>query len=270
MQLLFAKSNWERNDLSLAEFLPLIKEEGYHCAEIAIAGLPDSPAEIKSLHAQHNLLLIAQLHTSGPTISEHLASLEILLEKAAATGAFLINLHTGKDYFQHEENVRLFRRATEWSRQHGIPVVHETHRGRALFAAFVTRDYLAADPDIRLTADFSHWMTVHESDLTDQPEALAAAIARTDHLHARVGFSEGPQIADPFAPEHAALLEHYLTYWRAIVRRAQSEGREFLTVTPEAGPPPYMPVLPRTQEPLADTWQLNLQMLRFLAQELAA
>ncbi|GAB1483119.1 hypothetical protein MASR2M78_19350 [Treponema sp.] len=47
----------------------------------------------------------------------------------------------------------------------------------------------------------SRWCTVAESYLEDQKEAVDAALSRTDHIHARVGFPEGPQVGDPAAPE---------------------------------------------------------------------
>lgn len=269
MQLLFTKGNWERNDLPLDDFLARIKDEGYQCSELCLNGRPDSPTEIKALHEKHGLRLIAQALTFGSTPLEHLASMESLIGKAAAAGALRINVHTGKDFFSKKDNALLFRRAHELSLQYTIPISHETHRGRALFAAFITRDFLESDLDLRLTADFSHWMTVHESNLEDQSAAVTAAIERTDHIHARVGFSQGPQVADPFAPEHAELLSQYLGFWRAIVRHAISQGKESLAITPEAGPPPYMPVLPLTRQPLADPWQINLRMMQFLRKELA-
>ena len=40
----------------------------------------------------------------------------------------------------------------------------------------------------------------------------------------------------------------------------QSEGRPFLTINPEFGPPPYQPIDPRTGEPLADIWDVCLWM----------
>jgi hypothetical protein len=43
-----------------------------------------------------------------------------------------------------------------------------------------------------------------------------------------------------------------------------------LTVTPEFGPPPYLPVLPWTQMPVASQWDINVHMMHLLRDRLGA
>jgi hypothetical protein len=38
------------------------------------------------------------------------------------------------------------------------------------------------------------------------------------------------------------------------------DGRAFLTINPEFGPPPYQPVDPVSEQPLADVWEVCLWM----------
>ena len=64
------------------------------------------------------------------------------------------------------------------SKQSGVPVYHETHRSRMLFAAHVARKFIEAKPDLRLTLDISHWCNVHESLLQDQVATVAKALDR--------------------------------------------------------------------------------------------
>ena len=124
-------------------------------------------------------------------------------------------------------------------------MVHETHRGRFTYAANITKNYLDKLPSLRLTFDISHWCAVHESYLDDQAEAVQAAMARTDHIHSRVGYPEGPQVSDPRAPEWKAALEKHLAWWDKIVAMRQQKGSP-VTVTAEFGPVSYMPTLPFT------------------------
>ncbi|HAS19048.1 MAG TPA: xylose isomerase, partial [Flavobacteriaceae bacterium] len=42
---------------------------------------------------------------------------------------------------------------------------------------------------------------------------------RTEHVHARVGFEEGPQVNDPQAPEWKKALERHLNLWETIAKR---------------------------------------------------
>ena len=144
---------------------------------------------------------------------------------------------------------------------------HETHRGRALFSTLSAGALLAACPGLKLTADFSHWCCVHESLLEDQPDALARAIDRSFHIHARVGHSQGPQVPDPRVPawEPAALA--HLAWWRAIAQRRRATGTKMLTICSEFGPPPYMTIHPATGLPLADLWSVNCHMRDWLTKE---
>ena len=160
--------------------------------------------------------------------------------------------------------MELLELSAEVERDTGIPVVHETHRGRFSFAAHVTRRYLEALPELRLCLDISHWCNVAESFLEDQPEAVDLALSRADHLHARVGSPEGPQVTDPRAPEVGEALLHHLSFWDRVVERHRRAGAERLTITPEFGPSPYMVRLPFSGEPVADQWAVNLHMMVLL------
>ncbi|MGE5377509.1 MAG: hypothetical protein ACM3XO_20820 [Bacteroidota bacterium] len=144
----------------------------------------------------------------------------------------------------------------------------ETHRGRPTYSAIETCKYLQAVPGLRLTADFSHWMVVHESDLADQPGNLELAISHTGYIHARVGYAEGPQIPDPRAPEWQQAVNSHLKLWQAVVDRFKQEGRDRLYVMPEFGPPAYMHTMPFTNQPVGDVWEQNVYMRDLLLQSL--
>lgn len=48
-----------------------------------------------------------------------------------------------------------------------------------------------------------------------------------------------------------------VTLWRRIVDARRADGSASNVVTPEFGPPPYMPCEPFTERPLADAWAVN-------------
>jgi hypothetical protein len=147
-----------------------------------------------------------------------------------------------------------------------VQIVHETHRGKFSFCAQSTARYLEADPNLRLAADFSHWCVVSESFLEDQDEAVSLAIGRTDHIHARIGYPEGPQVSDPRAPEWSQALEAHLAWWDRIIAGHKNKKTPLLTITPEFGPAPYMPSLPYTRQPVASQWEVNIHMMNLLRQ----
>lgn len=197
----------------------------------------------------------------GDSYEAHLQEYQLGLDRAIRLNPIYINCHAGKEYFTRAQGRSFVDFSIHKSAESGIPIYHETHRGRLLFAAHVCRDYLREVPDLRLTLDISHWCNVHESLLADQSETVALALAHTDHVHARVGHAESPQVTDPRAPEWAEALQAHLTWWDQVVKHKQSTTRR-LTMTAEFGPAHYMATVPYTGLPLADQWDINVHMMQ--------
>jgi hypothetical protein len=109
---------------------------------------------------------------------------------------------------------------------------------------------------------------VHETLLDDQPETLAKTLERVDHIHARIGHPEGPQVNDPRAPEWKEAVEAHFAWWDTVVSRKKTEGR-LMTFLTEFGPVDYMPALPYTRQPLGDQWEINKYMLDILRKRYA-
>jgi hypothetical protein len=104
---------------------------------------------------------------------------------------------------------------------------------------------------------------VHESLLHNQKEAVEAALQRTGHIHARVGYEEGPQVAEPRAPEWKYAVDAHFAWWDKVVERKKKAG-ERITFLTEFGPPLYMQTLPYTLQPLSNQWEINVYMLNLL------
>lgn len=264
MSILFFCPRWGQADTDWDVFLYTVKSSGYDGIE---ASLPDDENEkekmLKGL-AEHDLKLVGQhWETIEPDFKKHYTEYEMRLRKIADINPIFINSQTGKDYYSFEQNKKLIFLASEISDDTGITIIHETHRGKFSFAAHITKQYLHKLPDLRLTLDISHWCNTAESLLQDQLEAVEMAIARTDHIHARIGFAQGPQITDPRSPEWNAELEFHLNCWDKVVA-IKKKKRSSLTITPEFGPFPYMMTLPFTQQEVADQWEINKYMMNLL------
>src|SRR5215216_355751 len=264
LELIFGKSKWEMWDDPLEAFLQRVTESGFAATEIYLGSLRESPVEIARLHTAYGLRLIGQILTQGQTYQDHIKSFESQFEFAAQCQVVFINSHTGRDIFSFEENIQIFQRVTQLSQSSGIPILIETHRGRPTYSAIETRKYLDAVPELRLTADFSHWMVVHESDLADQRTNVELAMTRVDYIHARVGYAEGPQIPDPRAPEWQGAVARHLQLWQQIIDQYKRNDEESLYITPEFGPPAYMHTLPFTNQPVGDVWEQNVYMKNLL------
>jgi sugar phosphate isomerase/epimerase len=268
LKLIFGKSKWEMWDDPLESFLERVKSSGFEATEIFLGSLHESPSEIVRLHTSYGLRLIGQILTQGQTYQDHIKSLEEQFEFATQCDAVFINSHAGRDVFSFEENAQIFQRLIELSQTSGIQILVETHRGRPTYSAIETRKYLEALPELRLTADFSHWMVVHESGLDDQAANVKVAVRRADYIHARVGYAEGPQIPDPRAPEWEYAVTRHLQLWQEIINQSKTDGKETLYVTPEFGPPAYMHTAPFTNQPVGDVWEQNVYMKDLLASRL--
>jgi hypothetical protein len=236
----------------LAEQMDRIAEAGYDGVEAWIAdGLP-SPANLVSLAEAHGLKWIVA--TAVPDV-DHLDS---MLSRLADYGPVKINLQSGRDSMTREEGSRYFERALKVESLIGIPVTHETHRGKLLFTPWDAAYYLRAFDTLHINADYSHWVNVCERLPDDQAEALALANERVRHIHGRVGYEEGPQVPDPAAPEYASQLAWHERQWLEVWNHRESAGAADFTFTPEYGPPNYLHTLPHTNVPVADLWRICL------------
>jgi sugar phosphate isomerase/epimerase len=261
------------NTLPPEAFAKRVKEAGYDGVELSFWPLNDRKAKdalVGALRGQ-GLELIVQQWQSGTEsgFDQHLALLEAVLRDAATVKPRFINSQTGKDWYSVEQNSRIIERCLTLERELGVPIFHETHRGKFNFHALVTMPYLDRFPDLKMTADLSHWCNVSESLLADQKALMDRALLHFRHIHSRVGHAEGPQVSDPRAPEWKSALDAHLVWWDDIVRRRQAAGDREMTITPEFGPPNYLPTLPYTRQPVADQWEINRFMMDLLRKRYA-
>jgi hypothetical protein len=108
---------------------------------------------------------------------------------------------------------------------------------------------------------------VAESDLRDQQPAVDESIARVDHVHARVGYDQGPQVRDPRDSLYSPWLRRFEEFWDAIVQSARERGLRQLYFTPEFGPPPYAAGRASDAAVISGVWEINLWMRQFLKQK---
>lgn len=260
MEILFFCPRWGSEDIPWEEFCKKVKAAGYDGIEYAIArDVKDSELANAWLSAEKQGLQVLPQHydTTEADFDEHIRRYETWLKRVHPLPHVLINSQTGKDFFSFDQNRALIDLGNSYQ------VVHETHRGKFSFAAHITKPFLEQIPDLRLTLDISHWVNVAESLLEDQQESVKLAISKTEHIHARVGYAEGPQISDPGSRTWQTELSRHLNWWDAAFMRKFHAGERF-TITPEFGPFPYMVHLPKDHSPLANQWKCNLHMMTLL------
>ena len=276
MKIHYICTYWGSENQSAKSFLDAVVAQGYDGVEI---NFPDNQQFITEFMSEldnirktinPNFIFIAQqvLSTQNETVAEYTQRMTNRLRFLMDLEPHYINSHTGKDYYDFSDNCSIIEHAEQLAKSSGIPIWHEIHRGRFSFHAKTLLNYLELFPNLKLVADFSHFGVVSESNLEDQSAILAKIYPHIRHLHARVGFSQSPQVNDPFAPEWQYQLEHYLTWWNEIVATLEKRKVTQLTITPEFGPFPYMPQEPFTQKPLSNQWKTNLKMKHYLQHNL--
>jgi len=254
MRLILFRHLWGVDGAWEAVF-PRFAAAGYRGIESRLPE-PADRGRFRDLLQQHGFEYIPQIFTAGENADEHLASFRAQLEEALTLRPRFVNSHSGRDAFSADESGRFFAGALKIEADLGVRVVHETHRGRMLFNPWITAAMLDRFDGLRLCCDYSHWVCVCERLIDDQLPIIRQAAARCLHLHARVGYEQGPQVPDPRAPEYQRHLEAHERWWDIVWQAQQARDDAESTLTPEFGPPLYQHTLPFTDVPVSNLWAI--------------
>lgn len=264
-QLKVLATSWGFNGTT-DEFCAKVKKEGYDGIETWWPTNQQDQDELFVALKKYNLEVGFLAAGSESNFDEHFTSFKNMINAAVNNKTqqpLYINCHSGRDYFNYEQGKAFIDYTTALTKSTGIKIFHETHRSRLMYSAPVARNYLEKLPALRFTLDISHWCNVHESLLADQKETVDLILSSTDHIHARIGHPEGPQVNDPLAPEWEDTAKAHFAWWDKVIELKKQKG-EVMTVLTEFGPPDYMPTLPYTRQPVADQWAINVHMMHTL------
>ncbi|MDB6015931.1 MAG: xylose isomerase [Pedosphaera sp.] len=275
MELHLFKTLWGHAG-SLDDAILACREHGFN----GIEGPPPAVAtERESFRAKLNdtgLEFIAEICTAGSYVPDrqaspaaHLDSVRQLGESAIECRPLFLTIIAGCDAWSVGQSVDFFGAAMTLGGALGVMVSFETHRSRSFFNPWTTRDILRQLPGLKLTCDFSHWCVVCERLIDTEPDILTLCAERAHHVHARVGYDQGPQVPHPAAPEHYTALAAHERWWTQIWRSQLARGMSVSTMTPEFGPDGYLHTQPFTNEPVADLGQINTWMAQRQRQRFA-
>jgi sugar phosphate isomerase/epimerase len=215
----------------------------------------------------NGLLYIAEICTAGSyvpdraaSVQDHLASLEQKLQHSMTLGPQLITCLGGCDAWGEEQSLEFFSAAMRLAQQCDVRISFETHRGRSFFNPWVTARICGQLPTLQLTADFSHWCVVCERLMDVEQEVLDCLVDRVLHIHARVGYEQGPQVADPRLARYQRALDSHERWWRRVWDCQRQHGYARSTLTPEFGPDGYQQVDAFSATPVGDLWEINCWM----------
>lgn len=285
-KLRLVKTLWGIDDPISPELFKSIKKEGYHGVEVIRLTWSDESNRdvlVDSLNAA-DLGCVTQIHTAGGYIDngayiycgaydvkahqedfqKQLREVKDLLGRVKRGG--FVNVHAGLDAWSNDEIVQFLEFCFQEIEQIApdITVVFETHRQRIFGSPFQTRELLALpslseSKYLKINADLSHWYCACERVFNPAeedrdkwwPGVLQSVASRCVYIHARFGWAQGPQMADPSAPECEKERNLQISIWKELVKGQLQKAKGEIFVSPEYGPAPYMPWKPHTQEPVS-------------------
>lgn len=265
---------------SLAAAIERAQRHGFDGLEVNVdhpALRSQSAASVREALAAAGQSLLLEVVTGNGYVpdlemapAQHLEQLRQYLDQCLPLQPIRITVITGSDSWTWQEQETFWRQAIDLSAATELPVSFETHRSRSLADPWRIEQWLKSFPQLRLTADVSHWCCLSERLMTPELRPIQAISSRVDHIHARVGHAQGPQVSHPFAPEHAEALAAHRRCWQLFTADRRRRGQQPLTITPEFGPDGYLPTLPFSDQPVADLLEINSAMGRWLRQVLEA
>lgn len=266
MKLQIFKTLWGHND-TLETAISEATEADFDGLEGPAPENASDAQRMKKLLNETGLNYIAEITSAGSyvpdrqaNLQQHIDSFEEKLEHSLRLEPRFITCLGGCDAWSEGKNMAFFNAAIELADSAGITVSFETHRGRAFFNPWVTERIVTQLPEIKLTCDFSHWCVVCERLIDTEIEVLERLARHAHHLHARVGYDQGPQVPHPAAPEYLQALRSHQSWWELIWLQQLNRGQQVTTLTPEFGPDGYLQERPFTREPVADLWDINCWM----------
>lgn len=223
--------------------------------------------QLKTLLDDAGMTFIAEITTAGSYVPErraslqnHIDSFEEKLEHSLPLNPLFITCLGGCDAWTEDQSIEFFSTVMTLAKSADLKVCFETHRSRSLFNPWVTQHMVEQLPEMLLTVDFSHWCVVCERLIDTELDVINAIADNVHHIHARVGYEQGPQVPDPRAPEYEYALRAHQSWWQIIWQSQIKRGFETSTMTPEFGPDGYLHEAPFIKTPVADLWELNQWM----------
>jgi len=160
---------------------------------------------------------LAEVSGIGPARSA--AEVDAVLGLWAGGEARSVTLHLGTGFETPAEASALVEATLKSSAEHAVRVLIETHRATLFQDPARALALVAEFPELRFTADLSHWYTGVElvyGDLDAKLAAMAPVFDRCRMIHGRI--SDPGCIQVPVEPDDpSAHVEHFRRMWSAII-----------------------------------------------------
>ena len=163
------------------------------------------------------------LAVSSISPARSIAEVDALAAMWADGGADSLTLHLGTGFETADEATRLVEAVLKAQDHHGVRLLVETHRGTLTQDPARTLALVAAFPELRFTADLSHWYTGVEmvyGDWEAKVAALRPVFERCRMIHGRVSDPGCIQVVvdeGEVAGDGPSYVQHFAQLWAEVM-----------------------------------------------------
>jgi sugar phosphate isomerase/epimerase len=220
---------------------------------------------MKAVLKKHNLRL------AMATRPFDLDEIRATVARAIRCGSDFVWVQPADAYTPLDTVVELVTEGRKIANDHGISLFVETHRNNFTENLAQTLQLIERVPEIRFTADLSHFILVGEYygwPSENVPERLAPVLERTSHIHGRVSNGESAQV--DVGDGSGQTAQFFVELWSIAMRHWLSGAKpgDVLPFASELGPPRYAITLPDGSE-FSDRWEQSLVMKKLAEQAFA-
>jgi hypothetical protein len=243
----------------IAERFDAVKDAGYDGLAIDLGAL-DLPAA-RACAPEFARTGLEGLLTAFPTSIE---ALRPALHLAKDIGAPFVIVVGQVMPLKVQDMIAVVREWLRIAAEEGMPIQFETHRNCITNNLFATLQMLEAVPEMRLSADLSHYVVEREMMQpisTEMQDYVLRVLGRSDSFQGRIATRNQIQVPIAF-PQHREWRATFMGWWgegfRLRRRRCPADDLIFLC---ELGPPNYA-MTDANGDELSDRWQEALELKR--------
>lgn len=191
-----------------------------------------------------------------------------LIERAVRVGADYVMAQPADAYTPVDVVAKLVTEGRKVANDAGLCYFVETHRNNFTETIPQTLALIERVPEIRITADLSHFVVVGEFygwEAEKAHERMLPILERVSHIHGRI--SNGEQVQVDCGDGSTPWARFFVKLWTLAMQnwKAGAGPGDILPFSSELGPPRYAITTPGGQE-ISDRWEQGLLMTR-LAKE---
>lgn len=245
---------------TLVEKFQRVKDAGFEAVECWLS--PENEREVKDALDAAGLRLALGHHPFKLEDSRR------TLEQAKRLGADYVFAQPASAFTPEGEAAALVRDILAAAADAGVPLFVECHRNTVTETLPQTFRLIDAVPEVRFTADLSHYFVVGEFygwEGERLPERLAPILERTSAVHGRISNGEAVQVDVGDGTGHTPQASVDLWARAMAAWLGEAGPGDVFPFASELGPPAYAITLPDGRE-FSDRWEQSLVMKRLAEQ----